>query len=290
MWKAIEAFWGGLSPDIQAAVIGALATVGTATLGAMAVVWQIGRQARHAIQQNQHNEGLKLKLRVYEEIVAICRDASDAEIELSSYVRAFATDIALFRQMTRGGLAWPVPKARIAVLNEKKYALSRKTTAIISFTERWQIIDPRMEIVRIATNAATHDIDMAFPPYLDTASRIMPQEIPGHPKQGTLFPWHPPDDQTAQQLETVGKDFLDALMNLGSYIYDFQVEMQNLLLGELFKHKVPPRKPIDPDAIVVELERHKELAEYFDKKTAWGRYKAHIESEVRSGGLSTEEP
>ncbi len=70
-------------------------------------------------------------------------------------------------------------------------------------------------------------------------------------------------------------------MNLGCYIHDFQVEMQNLLLGELFKQKLPPREPIDPNLVVVQFERYKELAEYFERETAWGRGKARIEGEVR---------
>ena len=283
MWIAVNAFWEGLTPEIQAAVIGVVAAVGTGTVGALLVVWQIGRQARHAIQQNRHNEALKLKLQVYEEIVPICRDASHAEINLSSYVRQFQTDVALFRQMTQSGLPWQIPKARIAVLIEKNYAYSRKSVEIIGFTERWQIIDPRIEIVRTATNVAMHDIDTAYQAYFNFAVRIMPQEIPGHAQQGTLFPWRQPDEQTAQEFERLGQTLLDALMTLGCYIYDFQVEMQNLLLSELFERKLPPRKPIDPNMIVVEFERHKELAEYFDRETAWGREKARIEAEVRGG-------
>ena len=74
-----------MSNKVLAAMIGAIATVVAGVIGALVVVWQIGRQARDAIRQTRHNETLKLKLKVYEEIIATCRSASDAVVNLSSY-------------------------------------------------------------------------------------------------------------------------------------------------------------------------------------------------------------
>jgi hypothetical protein len=265
---------------VKAAIVGALATVAAATLGAIAVVLQIGKQARAAIDQNRHNESMKLKLQVYQEIVAICRNASDAEVALSSYIRSFSLDIAVSKQMRQIGQKWMVPKARVRDLIDKSHAVSMNAIEIIMLTERWQIIDSRIELMRTAANVASHDIREAFAPYLDLALRVMPQELPGHPQQNPLA-WQPPDEAITERLEVLGETLLKALDSLGGYIHDFQIEMQNLLLGELFGQKVPTRKPIDPDAVVVQLDRHKELASHFEANTAWGREKARIEREVR---------
>ena len=105
MWDALKAFWDGLAPGTQATVIDAVVTVVTATVGVLVVFWQIGRQARNAIQQNRHNEALKLKLQVYEEIASICRSASQAAISLSSYVQNFGINASLTRQFSRDGLS-----------------------------------------------------------------------------------------------------------------------------------------------------------------------------------------
>jgi len=48
---------------------------------------------------------------------------------------------------------------------------------------------------------------------------------------------------------TISNPLLGALNKHGSYVYDFQMEMQNHLLGELFDNKIPPRKPIDPNLL-----------------------------------------
>jgi hypothetical protein len=139
VWTAVKPFWGGLTPEMQAALIGAIATVSTATLGAMAVIWQIGRQAHHAIQQNRHNEALKLKLQVYEQIVATCRAAEHAVTELWADVHGFQFDVSLYRQ---NAPQWPVPKARAKILLDKRSNLDRMSAEVIFLTERWQITYP----------------------------------------------------------------------------------------------------------------------------------------------------
>jgi ABC-type nickel/cobalt efflux system permease component RcnA len=273
--------WTELDSEIQGSLVGAIATVLTATIGVLLVVWQIGRQARHAIQQNRHNEALKLKLQVYKEVAAKSRAAGFAESDLSSYVRIFETEVELARSMRTAGGSW-VPKARFPILSEKNNSLSEKTIEIVSMTERWQIIDPRIELFRMAIGAAMEDIRQTFDEYIKIVLPLLPMEISVPSHQGTLFPWHPPDDQSAQHLKQVSEDFLEALGKLGCFIYDIQVEMQNLLLGELFDNVVSSREPLDPRYTVLRLDRHKELAHHFDKETKWGSNKAKAEARAQA--------
>jgi len=63
-----DPLWG-LDPAIWAAIIGAIVTIVVAGVSASVVVWQIGKQARAAIEQSRDNERLNLKVKIYEEIV-----------------------------------------------------------------------------------------------------------------------------------------------------------------------------------------------------------------------------
>jgi hypothetical protein len=201
---------------------------------------------------------------------------------LSNYIRLFHANTWQFRQIAQLRLQGVVPNARVPQLIEKKTAVSLvAVVAIIELTERWQIIDRRIEIFRTALGVASYNIDAAWHPYFDVALRRMPRDFPGQVQQGTPLTWEPPDDQGMQELERVGNDLIDALADLESYIYDLRIEMQNLLVGELFDQTLPPRQPVDPRITIV-LDRHKELAAYFNKDTAWGRDKARIEAEVRT--------
>ena len=251
-----------LTPQIQAALIGAVATVVIATLGVLVVVWQIGKQARLTIKATQHTEALKLKLKVYEAINDACRDASSAASEEFSYIQSFQMDVRLHRTVT----PWPVPEARTPILLEKPKVLSKNAIELIRLVETWETIDLRIQVFKMAFSSALQTINAAFSSYFETASRVIPQEIPGHEQQGTLYPWLPPDDQTFERLETRWNSLSDALMDFQSYILDFRVEMQNLLLGELFDHKIQPRQPGDPDVIVVRLDRYQELTTHFEQE------------------------
>lgn len=278
MLQAVAEAWEGLAPEIQSAAIAAVVTVVTATLGALLVVWQIGTQAGNAIRQNQHNEALKLKLDVYKELVSKSRAAAHSEVDLSSYVRGFSTSLDIVRQLGTTHAPWAIPKERPTTFIQKNTQLSDDVIELISLTERWQIIDPRIEIFRTAINVAKHDVQLAFQTYFSTALRAMPTE---NLQDGSLFPWRQPSPDLIKEIEQLGNSFQKALLDLGSFIYDIQVEMQNLLLGELFGNKLSPRRPLDPHARVVQLDRWKELAEYFENETNWGREKARTEARVR---------
>jgi hypothetical protein len=196
-------------------------------------------------------------------------------------LRSFASNIAICRSLSNNNLSFSIPKERVPILIKKKYLSDAKAIEVISRTERWQIIDTRIELFRTAINVAKHDIDNAWQPYFNLVLPVMPTEVPGHPERSTL-PWTLPDDQTAKQIDKLGEALLDAVSNLQCHIYDFQLEMQNLLLGRLFKNKLLARKPIDPNLIVVQLNRHTELTEFFEKQSAWGKSKIRIENEVRN--------
>jgi hypothetical protein len=103
MLHQVLPFWPALAP--------AIATVLAATIGASAVVYQMGRQARNAIKLNRHNEALKLKLEVYKDIVGISRKASDAISDLSAFIRKFQSTLSLAQQTQAELKGCAVPSA-----------------------------------------------------------------------------------------------------------------------------------------------------------------------------------
>ncbi|MBY3559051.1 hypothetical protein [Rhizobium laguerreae] len=268
--------WASLGP-----FIGAIATIIAATLGALVVIWQNAKQAKRATAQVRHTEALKLKMQVYEEIVGLCRDAVDAEVSYSSYARVFVADLKLYREMTQAGLNWGVPKARAPDLFEKQARFSEAVIALIFLTERWGVIHPGLEMYRLAFNVALHDEGAAYNPYRNIAIRLMPTESPNGPQQGSLFPWALPDDAIIQALEVATDALIQAIDSFGGFIYDFQIDMQNLLVGELFQHRITPREPLDPKIVVARLDDWKKLKGYFENSTAWGKMKDDIDAQVR---------
>ena len=72
----------------------------------------------------------------------------------------------------------------------------------------------------------------------------------------------------------------DELIN---YLYDLNVELQNIFLSKLFNNKVPRRQPLDPKIKVISTESKEELEKlrkYFEEETNWGRNKQRSKQEV----------
>jgi len=279
-------FWCGLSLDQRISIVGrtipALATILAALISAYVIIRQIGKQARNAIKQSRDNEALKLKLEIYKDIIGISRETSRAISDLKSFVWQFQLALTLSRQMQAEMGGHVIPSARPSIFTEKKSQVSASCIRVIAITETWQIIDKRISIFRTAVNTALYDVDDAYAAYFNAALRAMPVGIPDHPVDGQTFPWVPPSQEVLEQIQALGNRLDDALMTLQSYIFDFQAEMQNLLLADMFKPTIPPRAPLDAKSVVVQLDRHEELMAHFTQETNWGRNQAQIENAVRA--------
>src|SRR5262249_42360406 len=161
----------------------------TAAIAAAGLIYQIGRQFRHAIDQDRDNERQKLKLEVYKELVELCRRATEAEVALSTYVRVFESGATVARNLARQGQPPLIPQARIPRLFEIRKHLDDSFVELIFFTERWAIIEPRVIVFKTAFNVAAHSFRTKYEAYSQFVWPLTPVELPaGHPQQGTLFP------------------------------------------------------------------------------------------------------
>ncbi len=267
----------GVSPAILAAIIGSLTTVVTGVVGLGVLIWRLRKEAQLAIDENKSSEAMKLKLKIYEEeVVKVVDRLEDAQASLSAFIQTFATELDTRVQGIRAGVPASMPAARVPVLIDLKTAFDRAATEIVSFTERWLVIDPRFEIFRSAINAASHDVNASYGAYFNLAISRMPMEL----SAGGIH-WHQPTATDVQTINAISAPLRDRLSTLIAYASDFQNEMQNALVGPLFGNAVPARKPIDPRYIVITLKDHASLARRFEDNTDWGRAKKQAEDEVR---------
>lgn len=259
-------------------------TIIAATMGAFVVFFQIGRQARNAIRQNRNNEALKLKLEVYRNIIDISREASTAVGDLASLIHRFQLNLVFARQTQDElkGYTVPTNSGDPSLFIDSKSQMSSSAIKVMAMTETWQIIDPRIEVFRKAINAALFDIDSTYTPYFNAALWVMPIGVPKEPTEKETVVWTPPSKEALAQLGKLADEVMITLMTLQSYVFDFQREMQNLLLAELFDHTIPPRGPLDANSVVIRLDQHEKLVTYFDQKSNWGREQARINPALRN--------
>lgn len=276
-------FWiwlSSLEAPVKAAMITATATVTGAILAATVVFLQIGRQAGKARENDRSGEELKLKIEIYRSILSVCREALDAKLDVSNFIRMFPISIRSAKGTLSLGYTPVLPRERFSTFNEKWSAAHTKAVNVVITVEEWGIVDPRMKVFQVAFNAALYDAQKAYANYIDASMPIFPAPRLDSPDK--TFPWSPPNSESLLKLERSGEQILDALSNIESYVEDFRVQMQQLLVGALFPgYVVDIRKPLNPALKVIELKRHKELIKYFEEETEWGRNVTRVNSAVR---------
>jgi hypothetical protein len=169
-----------------------------------------------------------------------------------------------------------VPSAHPSQLIEKKSQVASSAIKVMAVTETWQIVDPRMDVFRIAIVTALHDLDFAYQPYFNAAYRAMTIAFPKDA-------WAPPNEEALCQIDALGDALLNSLMTLQAYIFDFLREMQTLLVGPMFDQRIAPRVPSSSSSVVVRLDRYAELMAYFKEQTEWGRSQAQIGANLLAG-------
>ncbi|MFY0399986.1 hypothetical protein [Brevundimonas naejangsanensis] len=271
------AWWSAADYSAQATAILAVATFLVGLIGFVGITWQIGRQAKNAINQNRLNEASKLKLEIYKGILETCELASSAEIALSSYLRNFQLEIRTAGNLHAMGRPFNTPTARFLELSELRQAATVAAIGVITVVERWHVVDGRMSIFQDAINSAIYDVNEAADLVQALAIRLMPMDDPGTTNP---LPWNLPTGAEAKQLKASADLFYEALHNLGYYVADFQTEMQALLVGDLFGNGVITREPLNPSAKVIRLKDERALRRYFRQETSWGKATALLMADV----------
>lgn len=281
MGQQIYEWWTSLEVQLRMALINATATLIAAIVAALVVALQVRAQGKNAIAQSEKNEAIKLKLQIYEKILAICAEASEAQLNYSSFVRMFPISLRNIKFCQSQGWNWQLPSERYAIFSKLRAEAETHSIGVIYTVENWGIIDGRMTVFQTAVNAALFDVREAGNRYFRLAMKLFPAPMPDDP--GQLFPWSVPSESDIADLDKLTVALLDAIDTLGCFVHDFRVEMQASLLGGLFSSGiVPVRVPIDPTKLVITLHNHKKLQRHFDEHTAWGENSRRIRDEVRT--------
>lgn len=267
--SALDALWAIDRPQVQGAIIGGMFTLIAALGGLLIVFWQLRKQAENAARANRHLEALKLRKEIYEEFATKCRKASEVSRIFFTYVAKFDGDAKLARLAFNRGMEPEMTSRRQIRTQELSAELQDAILEIILAISRWTIVDPRLEVFRFAFSRARYEMRMETFRYLKSVLRIMPIDD----KFIERFGWSPPNDE---DLATIGEATLK-LVNAGTfldaYIEDFQIEMQNILLKEMFGDRAltKRRNPQDAQYRVVTLEDHEAVTKFLIDETDWGR-------------------
>lgn len=260
--------------------VGHLITALAAILGAMMIVWQIGRQKLHEIEVQRENYKIELRLQVYQEFSARLISASDSVGSAGMYAFCIPQHMKLVVHGDANDQAQAVSDRakNLLDLDSKAHNEVAETVLLI---EKYLIIHPDLDIFRMALSSAAHDLRAAFPPLFEFMLHHFPMDIATEagPRLSNVRRFLP---EEYEHVERMAMAYHDKALDAQSYLTDIQIELQQLFLGPLFPNKPPRRVPIDPSKRVLSLESSavRSLRQYFLENTDWGRSTAAIGMEV----------
>lgn len=264
-----------LDPPVQAAVITAGATCISALIGFTAVFIQIGRQGKNAIKANRQNEALKRKVEIYERTLEKSQAAREALTELTTFLRLYTSAVDIAVDLLQAVGKPDAPAARYPRYLELQMEASTAVTSLMTMIQSWLIVEPKLEIFIEALAWGSHELREARASRgrSDILMRTMPVEV--LPAEH----WLVPDPATAAEIRDRVEQEWFQLSRISGWIHDFQIEMQILLLDELFPNEVKRRDPPDPKQFCIRLDRYDEIKAQL-AATSWSQSNAELEAEL----------
>ena len=257
-----------------------LSTILAATIAAMMIIYQLGRQHRNELAREENATRSKLKLEIYQEFSPFLSNSLEAFVETGGYARSSPLHAAMFAtQISIGWSPMPIPD-RAKVFQDLHFKAVNSMTDLIIQLEKYFIVCPRLEIFRLAFGCALHDLGSRF----DKLHTFMIQHYPVDVGDtGAVNFVKAFDSQLLQEQQSLCLAYANAEMDINTYLSDLRNELQTLLLGELFPgNRLPKRIPIDPAFKVISLEPEAigQLQEYFLNQTEWGKQSKKYEMDA----------
>ena len=262
--------------------LGDLITIFGIIIGVLIVVYQLGRQHRNELKLQKENHREQFRIQIYQEFSRLLGIATEKNTHSKMYAFNIPMNVHTYRgQISRGFNPSPLTD-RAMELSRRHFDSLEATADLMILIERYQIVEPRLDIFITALSVAHHDVMQTFSPLFPFLLILLPSELPLPNGAYKIVNVINPSDEQVSELEMLVNAYTAASDGMGSYLYDLNVELQNTLLVNLFPNKAPRRVPLDPKFRVISTEPNEmeRLRKYFDQKTDWGKKKKQTGQDV----------
>lgn len=254
-------------------------------VGVAIVFWQLARQQRSSLLLQRESAKEQLKLQLHERLVRNIRRVSHANVRAMMYAKMIPFNVDFYQQRLARGLS-PAPiEERVPEFVRLHEDADKALIELLEEFEAWSIAFPGLGVFKVALNAANQNIRESFVPLFTALMKALPiDRREGDPvgHGGPLVQELLTVDELAA-LKLLAERYAEAMDEVGSYIYDLNIESQNNLLSALFERRVPQRQPIDDTLIVISTDEanRQKLLHYFEHETSWGKARRAAETDAR---------
>lgn len=253
--------WITCDRTLHSALLSGGITLVSAIVGLYIVTYQLRRQGENTAASNLQSEKLKLKKDIYSTVIETCDEVSDSLHSLHLYTLEGVSELQEHRAAGEDK-NYGRPQFSVDELIKRYNKFSKANLKLIALVEKWRIVEPRIPIFRKAFTIQSEFLGGAFAELLTGAYRYFRIN-----EAGT---WSFRDSYVDAYQESRKKLF-DEILGTKAFINDFQVAMQNALLGELFGRSLGMRKPSNPKLVVVDLNKVSEVETKLEELRRRGR-------------------
>ncbi|MBA3004445.1 MAG: hypothetical protein FP813_11455 [Desulfurivibrio sp.] len=250
--------------------------------GGLIILYQINKQHKGELKVQKENHRDKLRLEIYQEFSSVLDVANNTNSDVGMSVFMMPVHLKIYRDQIASGLN-PLPvNSRAQNFLQLHQAASDSCIKLIRLFEKYEIISPELDIFKTAVNVALHDMREVFNKLHSCMLPILPLDIldpQGNTQIGNVIT---PTEQQIGQLEELVNIYKSASDDMCGYLFDLNVELQNIFLKKLFNNKVKKREPLDSSVKVITTvpSEVEQLKKYFEDETPWGEMKKKTEEDV----------
>jgi hypothetical protein len=254
----------------------ALVTLSGIVVGALMIIWQLNRQHKDNLRLQRNNHKEELKLAVHRQISKDVRYAMEKwkaiQILIHSITRQYHN--CLLSQESRDNTSAKLHTTVMDVQQAHRDAI-HSITRLMGRLEECEIVDTNMKIFRLAFYSVIQITEEAYEEFLHAIFSYLPCDVPKKRQEQLgvdISDTMSPTQEDLQAVEKSPSHYSTALIECYCFISDLSRELQNILLGDLFDNKVPPREPPGSNCVVVTTkpEEVSRLTDYFTRKDGSG--------------------
>lgn len=220
-------------------------------LGLVGLGWQLRRQHQTAIDAQREQIREQLRLEIYHEIAAKNQTCSSALTQFGMDIFLFPLSLKQRMRMYSQFKRDPGPGVHTA----ERFSTGQARTSegvidVMSVLEKYEIALPGFHIFKEKLSKLSDDLREGYSKFHEKIALIISHELLS---EAGIPPWFP-NEKGLDELSDMASKLHGIEVGMQGVLWDLRVEAQNNLLSNLFKDRVPPRKPGDTQVEVLRVD------------------------------------
>jgi hypothetical protein len=223
-------------------------------LGFAVAIGVVGYQLHKQRQMQRENHLTQIRREIYKEITDRMEQSSPSGISIT--LDLLLGLLAKARQQKEQTGSYLPPPMRVETITNDFKGVQSRLFAVSGAVEKYEIVGENQPLFRRALVAKIREMSNAFMPIVFALPYILLSDE-GITDPDKLLVMT--DDELGEFRKKI-EHFRDVAADIDGFLYDIQVETQNILLGGLFDRKLEVRRPLDPEVLVLTSQDTKQLA------------------------------